>query len=139
MQEAVRAGQDTGAPRRAELLTEIRKAQDKRAEARRDWAEDTIDKEDWLDIKQRTDARMAAARREYDRLTGTATVFGDIPPSDIVRDAWEDWNIDRRRAAVKSVLNRVIVNPAATRAYGIRDRGLMLQAVRDRTEFDWRF
>jgi site-specific DNA recombinase len=139
VQQAVRAGQDTGAPRRAELLEEIRRAQEKRAEARRDWAEDTIDKEDWLDIKQRTDTRIANARREYDRLTGAVTVFGDIPPSDRVRDAWQGWNTDRRRAAVKSVLNRVVVNPAASRAYGIRDRGLMLQAVRARTEFDWRF
>ena len=139
VQQAVRAGHDTGAPRRAELLEEIRRAQEKRAEARRDWAEDTIDKEDWLDIKQRTEARIAKARKEYDRLTGAVTVFGDIPPSDMVRDAWQDWNTDRRRAAVKSVLNRVVVNPAATRAYGIRDRGLMLQAVRERTEFDWRF
>jgi hypothetical protein len=39
VQQAVHAGQDTSAPRRAELLEEIRKAQDKRAEARRDWAE----------------------------------------------------------------------------------------------------
>jgi uncharacterized protein (UPF0548 family) len=57
VQQAVTAGADTDALRRAELLAEIRKAQDKRAEARRDWAEDVIDKEDWLDIKQRTDDR----------------------------------------------------------------------------------
>ena len=105
------AGADTDAPRRAELLAEIRKAQDKRAEARRDWAEDVIDKEDWLDIKQRTDDRINRARNEYDRLTGTATVFGDIPPSDAVRDAWQQWNTDRRRAAVKAVLNQVTVSP----------------------------
>ena len=79
VQQAVTAGADTDAPRRAELLAEIRKAQDKRAEARRDWAEDVIDKEDWLDIKQRTDDRINRARTEYDRLTGTTTVFGDIP------------------------------------------------------------
>ena len=59
VQQAVRAGDDASAPRRAELLEEIRKAQEKRAEARRDWAEDTIGKEDWLDIKQRTEARIA--------------------------------------------------------------------------------
>ncbi len=139
VQQAVRAGQDTGAPRRAELLEEIRRAQDKRADARRDWAEDVIDKDDWLDIKQRTEARIAKARKEYDKLTGSATVFGDIPASDMVRDAWEDWNTDRRRAAVKAVLNRVIVNPAPNRSFGIRDRDLILRAVRDRSEFDWRF
>jgi site-specific DNA recombinase len=89
VQDVVQAGQDTHAPRRAELLEEIRKAQEKRAEARRDWAEDVIDKEDWLDVKQRTEARITRARSEYDRLTGSATVFGDIPASGMVRDAWE--------------------------------------------------
>lgn len=119
---------------------EIRKAQDKRAEARRDWAEDTIDKEDWLDIKQRTETRIAKARKEYDKLTGSAAVFGNIPASDMVRDAWEDWNTDRRRAAVKSVLNRVIVSPHAGRKGGPNlTPELKLQFLRDRTEFDWRF
>jgi site-specific DNA recombinase len=140
VQEAVQAGEDTSAPRRAELLEKIRKAQEKRAEARRDWAEDTIDKADWLDIKQRTEARIAKARKEYDKLTGSAAVFGDIPASDMVRDAWEDWNTDRRRAAVKSVLNRVIVSPHAGRKGGPNlTPELKLQFVRERTEFDWRF
>jgi site-specific DNA recombinase len=140
VQQAVHAGQDTSAPRRTELLEDIRKAQDKRAEARRDWAEDTIDKADWLDIKQRTEARIAKARKEYDKLTGSAAVFGDIPASDMVRDAWEDWNTDRRRAAVKSVLNRVIVSPHAGRKGGPNlTPELKLHFLRDRTEFDWRF
>jgi site-specific DNA recombinase len=138
VQQAVTAGADTDAPRRAELLAEIRKAQEKRAEARRDWAEDVIDKEDWLDIKQRTDDRINRARTEYDRLTGSATVFGDIPPSDAVRDAWEQWNTDRRRAAVKAVLNRVTVSPDTPGRKKSRDRALRMEALRQRTEFDWR-
>jgi hypothetical protein len=121
-------------------LEEIRKAQDKRAEARRDWAEDIISREDWLDIKERSEDRIAKARKEYDKLTGAATVFGDIPASDMVRDAWEDWNTDRRRAAIKAVLNRVIVNPHTGRMGGsgvTRER--KVQSIRERTEFDWRF
>lgn len=129
---------DSDAPRRAELLEEIRKSQEKRVEAHRDWAEDVIDKEDWLDIKQRTDERIARARKEYDRLTGTVTVFGDIPPSDAVRDAWEQWNTDRRRAAVKAVLNPVTVCPDTPGRRGTRDRALRMGALRQRTEFDWR-
>jgi DNA invertase Pin-like site-specific DNA recombinase len=138
VQQAVQAGGDASAPRRAELLEDIRKAQDKRAEARRDWADDVIDKDDWLDIKQRTDARIEKARKEYDKLAGSAAVFGDIPASDLVRDAWEDWNTDRRRAAIKAVMNRVVINPASSRAFGAREREAMLQFVRERTEFDWR-
>jgi hypothetical protein len=140
VQEAVRAGADTGAPRRAELLEEIRKAQDKRADARRDWADDVIDKEDWLDIRRRTDEHIARARKEYDRLSGTATVLGDIPPSDMVRDAWEDWNTDRKRAAVKAVLNAVTVHPNDARSGGPNwTRELMLSYIAGRTQFDWRF
>ena len=67
-------------------------------------------------------------------------MFGDIPASDMVRDAWEDWNTDRRRAAVKAVMNRVIVNPHAGRKGGpMLSQELKLQFVRERTEFDWRF
>jgi site-specific DNA recombinase len=140
VQQAVRAGQDVNAPRRAELLAEISSAQEKRGEARRDWAQDVIDREDWLDIKQHTEARITKARKEYDKLTGSAAVFGDIPPSDMVRDAWEGWNTDRRRAAVKAVLNRVKVNPHAGRKGGpLLTPELKLQFVRERTEFDWRF
>ncbi len=138
VQEAVQSGQDANAPRRAELLAEIRRAQDKRAEARRDWAEDVIDKEDWLDIKQSADDRINRARKEYDRLTGSATVFGDIPPSDAVRDAWQDWNTDRRRAAIKAVLSQVAVSPDTPGRKGTRNRALRVEALRQRTEFDWR-
>ena len=87
-------------------------------------------KEDWLDIKQRTDDRFNRARTEYDRLTGTAAVFGDIPPSDAVRDAWEQWNTDRRRAAVRAVLNRVTVSPDTPGRKGSRDRALRMEALR---------
>jgi hypothetical protein len=144
VQEAVQAGEDTEAPRRAELLTEIRKAQERREEARRDYAEEVIDKEDWLDIRQRTEARITKARQEYDRLTGSATVFGDIPAAEMVRDAWEGWNTDRKRAAIKAVLHKIVVNPQKT-AYNkfVREpaqrREFLLQAIRARTEFDWRY
>lgn len=67
-------------------------------------------------------------------------MFGDIPASDRVRDAWDDWNTDRRRAAVNVVLNRAIVSPHAGRKGGPNlTSELKLQFVRARTEFDWRF
>jgi DNA invertase Pin-like site-specific DNA recombinase len=144
VQEAVRAGEDSAAPRRAELLAEIGHAQERREEARRDYAEGEIDRGDWLDIKQRTEQRITKARKEYDRLTGPATVFGDIPAAEMVRDAWDNsWNTDRKRAATKAVLHKVIVDPQNKSSYGsmkdrARRRELMLEAVIERTEFDWR-
>lgn len=140
VQEAARAGKDVNAPRRAELLEEIRRAQEKRAEARQDWTDDVIGRDDWLDIRQRTETRITKARKEYDKLTGKVTVFGDIPASDMVRDAWGEWNIDRRRAAVKAVLNQVTVNSHIGRSGGPNwNVEKKLQAIRERTVFDWRF
>jgi len=78
---------------------------------RRDYSDRVIDRADWLDIRQRTEDEISRARREYARLTGSATVLSDIPPSERVRDAWESWSTDRRRAAIRAVLHRVIINP----------------------------
>ena len=111
VQQALREGEDQHAPRRAELLEQIRDAQERRDEARRDYSDRVIDRADWLDIRQRTEDDIGAARREYDRLTGSATVMSDIPPSERVRDAWESWSTDRRRAAIRAVLHRVMIKP----------------------------
>ena len=111
VQEALRDGEDAYAPRRAELLKQIRDAQERREEARRDYSGRVIDRADWLDIRQRTEDEISAARREYDRLAGSATVMSDIPPSERVRDAWESWGTDRRRAAIRAVLHRVLIKP----------------------------
>jgi site-specific DNA recombinase len=146
VQEAARA-EDSDAPRRAALLAVITDAEEKRAEARRDWVEGAIEKADWMDIKQRTDERITKARREYDRLAGSEAVFGDIPPTDRIRDAWESWNTDRRRAAIKAVLHRIVIKPqpggVGCNPYGLakdpaKRRARMLEVVRQRTEFEWR-
>ena len=70
VQQALREGEDHHAPRRAELLEEIRAAQERRDEARRDYSGRVIDRADWLDIRQRTEDLISAARRKYYRLTG---------------------------------------------------------------------
>lgn len=48
VQEALRDGEDQHAPRRAELLEQIRDAQERREEARRDYSDRVIDRADWL-------------------------------------------------------------------------------------------
>ena len=147
VQQALRATEDTGAPRRAELLSEITTAQERREEARRDYSEGTIDRADWLDIRQRTEDKISKARREYDRLTGSGIVLSDIPPSEQVRVAWEAWSTDRRRTAIRAVLHRVIVGPLpadtpANLAGNSRNQALRrereMAVLRQRVDFDWR-
>ena len=147
VQEALREGEDSGAPRRAELLAEIKAAQERRDEARRDYSDGTIDRADWLDIRERTEDKIAKARREYDRLTGSATVMSDIPPSERIRDAWDSWSTDRKRAAIRAVLHRVIIKPlppgaASNVAGNSKDKAIRrereMAILRQRAEFDWR-
>jgi site-specific DNA recombinase len=146
VQEALRAD-DQDAARREELLAKIQRAQDIRADARRDLADGVIDRNDWLDIRQRTEDTISTARREYDRLAGSATVLGDIPPADSVREAWESWNTDRRRAAIKAVLHKIIVknlppgtpnNPGGKMKDPVARREREMAVLRQRVEFDWR-
>ena len=136
VQQALRQGEDQNAPRRAELLKQIRDAQERREEACRDYSEPGHRPDD-----------INTARRKYDRLTGSATVMGDIPPSERVRDAWESWSTDRRRAAIRAVLHRVLIKPLpagtnANVAGNSKNKALRrereLAVLRRRVEFDWR-
>jgi site-specific DNA recombinase len=147
VQEALREGEDSNAPRRAELLADIKAAQERREEARRDYSDGTIDRSDWLDIRQRTEEKISAARREYDRLTGGGTLLSDIPASEQVRDAWESWSTDRKRAAIRAVLHRVVIKPippgaASNPGGGLKDqtkrREREMAILRQRVQFDWR-
>jgi hypothetical protein len=74
-------------------------------------------------------------------------VLGDIPPAERVRDAWESWNTERRRATIRGVLHRVVVNPlpagtASNPGSRIKDptmrRECEMVILRQRVEFDWR-
>ena len=106
-----------------------------------------MDREDWLDIRDRTEQVISAARREYDRLSGSATVMSDIPASERVRDAWESWSTDRRRVAIRGVLHRVVIRPlppgvANNPGGNLKDpvirREREMVNLRNRVEFDWR-
>src|SRR5204862_458193 len=77
----------------------------------REWQGQKYPTTQWPDIRQRTEDAISAARREYDRLAGSATVMSDIPPSERVRDAWQSWSTDRKRAAIRAVLHRIIIKP----------------------------
>jgi len=74
-------------------------------------------------------------------------VLGDIPPSERVRDAWESWNIDRRRAAIRAVLNTIVIHPLApgaapNPASRLKDpaerQERIIAMLRQRVDFDWR-
>ena len=74
-------------------------------------------------------------------------MLSDIPPSEQVRDAWESWSTDRKRAAIRAVLQRVVIKPippgtANNPGGGLKDQAKRHQRemaiMRQRVEFDWR-
>jgi site-specific DNA recombinase len=102
---------------------------------------------DWLNTRQRTEDQISAARRDYDCLAGSATVLGDIPATDGVREACKSWSSDRRRAATKAVLHKIIVkplppgtpnNPGGNMRDSAARREREMAILRQRVDFDWR-
>ena len=74
-------------------------------------------------------------------------MLGDIPPAEGVREAWESWSTDRRRAAIKAVLHKIIVktlpagtpnNPGGNMKDLAARREREMAVLRQRVEFDWR-
>jgi hypothetical protein len=74
-------------------------------------------------------------------------VLSDIPPSEQVREAWESWSTDRKRATIRAVLHGVIIKPirpgtASNPGGGLKDqaerREREMVILRQRVEFDWR-
>ena len=72
--------------------------------------------------------------------------MSDIPPSERVRDARGSWSVDRKRAAIKTVLHRVIISPIPPGLPNSpggklkdpairRDRDMAI--LRQRAGFDW--
>ena len=74
------------------------------------WADGTITRAEWLRSRQRIEDRLAETRRQVQRRP--ANVFTGI--SDL-RAAWEGLSLDRRRAIISAVLDRVTLGPAVSR------------------------
>ena len=73
--------------------------------------------------------------------------MSDIPASERIHDAWDSWSTDRRRAAIRAVLHRVLIKPLppganANVAGNSKNKALRrereMAVLRQRVEFDWR-
>lgn len=91
--------------------------------------------------------RKHVGRRAAHLLSGSATVLGDIPPAEQVREAWDSWSTDRWRAAIRSMLHAIQIKPlpagtAPNPASSIKDPAIRrereMAVLRQRVEFDWR-
>ena len=144
---ALRQGEDQDAPRRADLLAQIRDARERRDEARRDYAGRVIDRADWLDIRQRTEDEISAARRYMTGSRGRPRCWATSCRRSGSGMRGNRGAPDRRRAAIRAVLVRVLIKPlpAGANANVAGDgkntalrRERELAVLRRRVDFDWR-
>jgi hypothetical protein len=147
VQEALRAGNDPHDTRRAGLLADIEAAPERRADARRDYAEGIIEREDWLASATAPSRPLRRRAASMTGCRGSATVMSDIAASERVRDAWESWNVSRRRAAIKAVWHGIVIksvppgtahNPDGGTKDAAKRREWETAILRQRVEFDWR-
>ena len=149
VQEALRDGDlDSSAPRRAELLAEIKRAQEDAPTHAATLAERVIDRVDWLDIRQRTEdddqqgaARIRPARRIGHRHERHSTVGTGSRRVGIVERRAQARR-DPVPCCTASSSIRIPREPPNNRGATAKNptirREREMAILRQRVEFDWR-
>jgi DNA invertase Pin-like site-specific DNA recombinase len=75
-----------------------------------DFGAGRISRREWLSARKPLEERLARARRAVDATSGTAAL-GAFRDTD-VRDTWERLDVDRRRAVLSALVDRIVINPA---------------------------
>jgi site-specific DNA recombinase len=78
------------------------------------WAEGSIDRARWLRANQKINRDLEAARSRLARASRIPVLDGVIGDG-VLRQAWPMLGLDRRRAIVSAVTEKVIVRPSSTR------------------------
>jgi site-specific DNA recombinase len=80
-----------------------------------DYGNELITRGEYLAARQPTELRLREAQARQ-QLSAKRTALDDIPQDpDEMRTAWDAWALDRQRAVLTAVIDRVIIAPAAYR------------------------
>jgi site-specific DNA recombinase len=77
-----------------------------------DWAHGKISRAEWLAARNVVERRLDTARKALARSTRTTALDGFFGAQGALRTAWPALGIDRRRAVLAAVLDRVTIRPA---------------------------
>jgi DNA invertase Pin-like site-specific DNA recombinase len=77
-----------------------------------DYGNGIISRREWLAARKPLEERVAKARRTMDATNGTAAL-APFRGSD-VRETWDGLDVDRKRAVLEALIDRVVVRPATT-------------------------
>jgi site-specific DNA recombinase len=98
----------TKAKEAAEVIAEVEALRD---DLMRDLANGKISRREWLVAKEPLERRLAAAQNEFSAEQRTAVLEGFIGKSGALRRAWRSMTIDRQRAILAVVIERVDIAP----------------------------
>lgn len=104
-------------------------AEAKLAELAEMWAAGEITRQEWMAARKPLEARQEAARKALSRQRGTTALDGFAGGCGALREAWDDLSLDRRRAIIGALVDRVNIGPGR-RGYNRFDP--------DRVEVIWR-
>ncbi|MDP9388176.1 MAG: recombinase family protein [Actinomycetota bacterium] len=76
------------------------------------WAAGEIGRAEWLTARKPLEARQEAARRALSRQRGTTALDGFLGRPGALRQAWDGLGLERRRAIIATVVDRVNIGPA---------------------------
>jgi hypothetical protein len=76
------------------------------------YGEKAITLREYLAARKPIEARIATARKQLSRATGTVALEGYVGHSQRLRDAWAEMTIPRRQAVIGAVLDRLVISEA---------------------------
>jgi site-specific DNA recombinase len=91
---------------------ELERANAKLSELSRLWARDKISRAEWIDARKVVEQRADAAQRRIAARTDHGVLRAYAGHSGALRTAWPSLSLDRKRAVLSALLDRIIVNPA---------------------------
>lgn len=75
------------------------------------YAEGAVSAREWIAARDPINERLAQSRREIAKATDTSAVADLVGTGDVLRGQWDDLDIDRQQAVVKSVLEHAVIAP----------------------------
>ncbi len=95
-----------------DLGTDMADDERRLVELAEEWANGTITRAEWLVARNALESRLEASRRTLARTTRTTALDGFLGAQGALRAAWPTLGLDRQRAVLAAVIDRVVIAPA---------------------------
>jgi site-specific DNA recombinase len=94
------------------VATQLANDEARLLEIGRDYDDNVISRAEYVDRRARVADRITATRRALSRSTRLAALDGFTGSAEAFDAAWEQASVDKRRAVITAVIERIVVHPA---------------------------